>query len=353
MRGARWRRASDRSTGWRARRSRSRAWRSIRCACASTGQDTARGTFSQRHAVLHDHETGARYQPLQHVAPGQKPVEIYDSPLAEVAPLGFEYGYTLDYPECLVLWEAQFGDFVNVAQVIIDQFLASGEDKWHRLSGLVLLLPHGFEGQGPEHSHARLERFLALAADDNIQVANPTTPAQYFHLLRRQALRRWVKPLIVMTPKSLLRHPRAISSLADLTTGTFRRVLADPVVDGSGRVDRVLPVQRQALLRSARGARAAQARAGGAGAGRAAVSARGGGARRDVAQVRRWDARVLVQEEPENMGAWRYLQARFGQRLLERFPFASCSRPASASPATGSHASHLLEQQELIDRALG
>ncbi|MCC6406499.1 MAG: 2-oxoglutarate dehydrogenase E1 component, partial [Planctomycetes bacterium] len=176
-----------------------------------TGQDSERGTFSHRHAVLHDYESGTRWMPLAALAPEQAPVEIHNSSLSETGVLGFEYGYSLDFPEALVLWEAQFGDFVNVAQPIIDQFIVSAEDKWDRLSGLVMLLPHGFEGQGPEHSSARLERFLTQAAEDNIQVANCTTPAQYFHLLRRQALRAWRKPLVVMTPKSLLRHPRATS----------------------------------------------------------------------------------------------------------------------------------------------
>ena len=158
----------------------------------------------------------------------RRPVEIINSPLSEAGVLGFEYGYSLDCPDGLVLWEAQFGDFVNVAQVIIDQFIVSAEDKWRRLSGLVLLLPHGFEGQGPEHSSARLERFLRLGAEDNIQVVEPTTPAQYFHVLRRQVLRRWRKPLVVMTPKSLLRQPECVSPLEDLTRGRYRRVIADP-----------------------------------------------------------------------------------------------------------------------------
>ncbi len=192
-----------------------------------TGQDTARGTFSQRHAILYDQQDGHPFVPLQHLAPEQAPVEIYNSPLCETGALGFEYGYSLDCPDGLVIWEAQFGDFVNAAQVIIDQFITSAEDKWRRLSGLVLLLPHGFEGMGPEHSSARLERFLALAAEDNIQIVQPTTPAQYFHLLRRQAIRKWRKPLIVFTPKSLLRHPKVVSTLEDCARGNFQRVLPD------------------------------------------------------------------------------------------------------------------------------
>jgi 2-oxoglutarate dehydrogenase E1 component len=200
-----------------------------------SGQDCERGTFSQRHSVLHDYQDGTTYAPLQHLAPDQAPVEIINSPLSETGVLGFEYGYSLDYPDGLVIWEAQFGDFVNVAQPIVDQFIASAEEKWQRLSGLVLLLPHGFEGQGPEHSSARLERFLLLGVHDNIQVVNPTTPAQYFHCLRRQAIRPWRKPLIVITPKGLLRHPKVVSSLAECASGTFARVLPDLVVSAPDR----------------------------------------------------------------------------------------------------------------------
>ncbi|MEX2501207.1 MAG: 2-oxoglutarate dehydrogenase E1 component, partial [Trueperaceae bacterium] len=196
-----------------------------------TGQDSERGTFSHRHAVLHDPETGDMHHVLRDLQSEQGPVEIHNSPLSEAGVVGFEYGYSLDMPEGLVVWEAQFGDFVNAAQVIIDQFIASGEEKWRRMSGLVMLLPHGFEGLGPEHSSARLERFLMLCADDNMQVAYPTTPAQMFHLLRRQVHRPWRKPLIVMTPKSLLRAPRAVSPLSDVTRGRFRRLLPDDDVD--------------------------------------------------------------------------------------------------------------------------
>src|SRR5262249_3645648 len=192
-----------------------------------TGQDTARGTFSQRHAILYDQQDGSSYVPLQHLAADQAPVEVLNSPLNEAGALGFEYGYSLGAPGAVVLWEAQFGDFINAAQVIVDQFIAAAEDKWDRLSGLVLLLPHGFEGMGPEHSSARLERFLALAAEHNLQIASPSTPAQYFHLLRRQVLRRWRKPLVVLTPKSLLRHPQAVSTLDDLAVGRFQRVISD------------------------------------------------------------------------------------------------------------------------------
>ncbi len=215
-----------------------------------SGQDSQRGTFSQRHAVLHDVADGQTYTPLQHICPEQAEVEILNSPLSEAGVLGFEYGYSLVFPDGLVIWEAQFGDFANAAQVIIDQFIASAEDKWRHLSGLVMLLPHGFEGQGPEHSSARLERFLNLAAEDNIQIVIPSTPAQHFHVLRRQVVRPWRKPLVVLTPKSLLRNPQTVSPLDDCTgslparaarcTGSWR--------PGSARV----ALQRQALLRTGR-----------------------------------------------------------------------------------------------------
>jgi 2-oxoglutarate dehydrogenase E1 component len=315
-----------------------------------TGQDSERGTFSQRHAVLHDVETDERYVPLQNVAPFQAPVEISNSPLSEAGVLGFEYGYSLDCPDGLVMWEAQYGDFCNAAQVIIDQFITSAEDKWRRLSGVVLLLPHGFEGAGPEHSSARLERFLQLAAEDNIQVTNPTTPAQYFHLLRRQMIRRWRKPLVVTTPKSLLRHPRSVSELKEFETGRFQRILPDQRVNAdqtlrillcSGKVYYDLEKAREDL-----GARAvAIVRIEQLYPLADDVLLRALETYRDGTSV------VWVQEEPQNMGAWSYLRARFGETLLKRFPLSVMSRPASASPATGSSASHKLEQQQLIAEA--
>jgi 2-oxoglutarate dehydrogenase E1 component len=315
-----------------------------------SGQDSERGTFSQRHSVLHDVENDQLYRPLQNVDPYQAPVETFNSPLSEAGVLGFEYGYSLDCPDGLTIWEAQYGDFVNAAQVIVDQFLAAAEDKWQRLSGVVLLLPHGFEGAGPEHSSARLERFLQLAAEDNLQVACPTTPAQYFHLLRRQVLRRWRKPLIVMTPKSLLRHPQATSSLEDLATGGFQRLLHD--VAGQQNVKRRIllcggkiyydlekareerKIQDVALLRIEQ-----------------LYPLRDAVLRHALEPYRSGTPVVWVQEEPENMGAWRYLHSRFGDKLMDRFPFAVSSRPASASPATGSASSHRLEQERLIAEA--
>ncbi|TMQ63106.1 MAG: 2-oxoglutarate dehydrogenase E1 component [Candidatus Eisenbacteria bacterium] len=317
-----------------------------------SGQDTARGTFSQRHAVLHDVEDGHTYVPLQNLSPGQAPVEIINSPLSEVGVLGFEFGYSIEWPDGLIAWEAQFGDFVNAAQVIIDQFLAGSEEKWRRLSGLVLLLPHGLEGMGSEHSSARLERFLDLAARDNLQVVYPSTPAQYFHCLRRQVVRPWRKPLVVMTPKSLLRHPACVSPLEDLARGRFERVLPDATIlpakakrvllctgkiyyellekrQTLGRVD--TPIARleqlyplpEELLRSLLDGYP------------------------DGTPV------YWVQEEPENMGAWRYIRARFGESLFGRFPLHGISRPEAATPASGALSSHKVEQERLLSAAFG
>ncbi len=314
-----------------------------------TGQDCQRGTFSQRHLVLHDIKNGATYDALNFLSDNQAKVEIHNSPLSEIGVLGFEYGYSLDFPEGLVMWEAQFGDFVNAAQVIIDQFVSSAEDKWRRLSGMVLLLPHGFEGQGPEHSSARPERFLEVAAEDNIQVAIPTTPAQYFHLLRRQVVRKWRKPLVVFTPKSLLRHPQCVSNLEDFLSGKFERVLPDAI--GNADCRRVLLCSGKVYyeLLAEREKREID----------------------DVAIVRLEQLYPLpanllrevlspyaagtplywVQEEPLNMGAWRYLLASLGHRPFERYPLQSIARVASASPATGSPGAHRLEQQELLEIA--
>src|SRR5699024_4280273 len=205
-----------------------------------SGQDAQRGTFSQRHSVLHDFEDGHTYCPLEHLESDQAPVDIYNSPLSEAGVLGFDYGFSLDYPSGLVIWEAQFGDFANAGQVIFDQFISSAEDKWRRLSGLVMLLPHGFEGQGPEHSSARIERFLSMVAEDNMQIVYPTTPAQYFHVLRRQVVRKWRKPLVVMSPKSLLRHPRVVSTFDNLATGKFQRIIPDQQEKPARKMSRIL-----------------------------------------------------------------------------------------------------------------
>jgi 2-oxoglutarate dehydrogenase E1 component len=316
-----------------------------------TGQDCERGTFSHRHAVLRDVEFGHAYVPLRHLSPRQGTFEIHNSLLSEAGVLGFEYGYSMDWPDGLVCWEAQFGDFVNAAQVIIDQFLSSAEDKWKRLSGLVLLLPHGFEGQGPEHSSARLERFLQLCAEDNMQVANPTTPAQYFHLMRRQVIRPWRKPLVVMTPKSLLRHPEVVSDLDAFTSGKFQRILPDQGPAGA-KAERVLLCSGKVYfdLATARKERGLEERVAilrleqlyplADTAIEAALSSYADGT-----------PVYWVQEEPENMGAWWYLRCRFLNQLCGRFPFAGVTRPPSASPATGSASSHKLEQTHLVDQA--
>ncbi|MEX2541622.1 MAG: 2-oxoglutarate dehydrogenase E1 component, partial [Trueperaceae bacterium] len=313
-----------------------------------TGQDSERGTFSHRHAVLHDVNGRNTWVPLQHVAGDQSPVKIYNSPLSETGVLGYEYGYSLDWPDALIVWEAQYGDFNNAAQVIIDQFIASAEDKWRRLSGLVMLLPHGFEGSGPEHSSARLERFLQLCAEDNMQIVYPTTPAQYFHLLRRQALRPYRKPLVVMSPKSLLRHAAAVSELSEFSEGRFERVLADPAAPKKAR--RVLLCSGKLYYELA--------------------AEREEKGIDDVAIVRleqlyplnegqletvldRYGKKVpvvWVQEEPENMGAWRFLRIQWGDRLFGR-GFSGITRPASASPATGSASAHRIEQAEIIRAA--
>jgi len=318
-----------------------------------SGQDVGRGTFSHRHAVLHDYEDGHTYVPLQNLSPDQAPVEFFNSPLSEVGVLGFEYGYSLDRPRSLLLWEAQFGDFWNVAQVIVDQFIASSEDKWGRLSALVLLLPHGYEGQGPEHSSARLERFLDMAAEDNLQVVYPSTPAQYFHLLRRQYLRQWRKPLIVMSPKSLLRHPEVVSHLDDCARGQFQRVLPDDLKRPAEKVQRILLCSGKIYYELHK--RRADLK------------------REDVALIRieqLYPLRrevleqtlsvypantpvVWVQEEPENMGAWRFMYVNFGEKLFGRFPFSRISRDASASPATGSAINHKKEQESLLVQAFG
>ena len=314
-----------------------------------SGQDTQRGTFNQRHSVLIDTETEVRWSPLSHIAPNQGRWQVYNSMLSEAACLGYEYGYARDYPEALVLWEAQFGDFANGAQIIIDQFLAAGEAKWGLLAGVVLLLPHGYEGQGPEHSSARIERYLQLAAQENIQVTQPSTAAQYFHLLRRQSMRKWRKPLIVFTPKSMLRHPDASSTVADLAVDRFLPVVPDTSVTNaqrilvcSGKIGHNLRVERakrkiddtailfvdelypfpEAELTAA------------------------------IAQHPNAHEIVWVQEEPANMGALNYVMPRL-RKLAGNRAVLSVKRTASASPATGSPKAHELEEKTLIDLAFG
>ncbi|TMA70304.1 MAG: 2-oxoglutarate dehydrogenase E1 component [Deltaproteobacteria bacterium] len=326
-----------------------------------SGQDTSRGTFSHRHAVLHDVESGTRYVPLDHIRQGQARFMILDSMLSEYGVLGFEFGVSLADPRQLVLWEAQFGDFANVAQVVIDQFISSSESKWQRMSAIVLLLPHGYEGQGPEHSSARLERFLQLCAEDNMQVCNLTTPAQYFHALRRQMHRSFRKPLIVMSPKSLLRHKLAVSPLGEFTEGTFRTVIDDVAIEGAPeagvRVER--PRARRILLCS----------------GKVYYELLAGRRERDddtiaivrIEQLYPFPGKELeavfaaypnarqvcwVQEEPWNMGAWHTMYRRLRRVLPEGRELSYVGRAEAASPATGSYKVHQAEERDLVMNAL-
>lgn len=316
-----------------------------------TGQDTQRGTFSHRHAVFSDADTGESWTPLANLSNDQGRFEIYNSPLSEFGVLGFEFGYSLISPAALVIWEAQFGDFCNGAQVILDNFLTTCEDKWNRLSGLVMMLPHGYEGQGPEHSSARLERFLQLAAEDNIQIVNLTTPAQEFHILRRQVIRNWRKPLIMMTPKSLLRFRPSFSSIEDLCEGEFQRLIDDSAAT-PGAVERVMLCSGKVYYDLA--------------AQRDELAAKGVAIIR-VEQLyplaiagleallgRYPNAKTLmwVQEEPRNMGAWSYISPLLRERFGGRFGDpVYIGRQMSASPATGHSASHELERKLLLEAA--
>jgi len=318
-----------------------------------TGQDTERGTFSQRHLVLHDVVTGERLAPMERLPGALAPLELHNSPLSELATLGFEYGYSAAAPEALVLWEAQFGDFINGAQVIVDQFLSSGLSKWGLTTRLTLLLPHGYEGQGPEHSSARLERFLQLAAEGNIRVANPTTPAQYYHLLRRQARRNRQRPLIVMTPKSLLRLPQASSRLEELAGGRWNPILDDPWgTEHAGEIRRVVlctgkvyydllseagkvSSQRPALVRLEQ-----------------LYSFPWAEARAMLARYPRLEELVWAQEEPRNMGAWTYLAPKLQELASAGLHVGYVGRPERASPAEGYPAAHAAEQGRIIRDAL-
>ena len=323
-----------------------------------TGQDTARGTFSHRHAVLHDQNREkfdeGNYIPLENVSDGQAPFTVIDSVLSEEAVLGFEYGYSSAEPSALVIWEAQFGDFVNGAQVLIDQFISSGEVKWGRQSGLTLMLPHGYEGQGPEHSSARLERFLQLAADNNMQVVQPTSAAQIFHLLRRQMIRLFRKPLVIMTPKSLLRAKDATSDLSELAKGEFRTVIGetDPSIDAK-KVTRLIGCSGKVYydLANARRERGAN----------------------DVAifrieqlypfphkslaaELKKYSAATEVvwcQDEPANQGAWFYVQHHVLENMIDGQKLAYAGRAASASPAVGYYAKHSEQQKVLVEQAFG
>jgi 2-oxoglutarate dehydrogenase E1 component len=316
-----------------------------------TGQDTERGTFSHRHLVLHDPKTGREHCAMQHLPGALAPMELHNSPLSEMACLGFEYGYSQEGPETLVLWEAQFGDFANGAQVMIDQFVVSGLAKWGQTSRLTLLLPHGYEGSGPEHSSARLERFLQLAAEGNIRVANLTTPAQYFHLLRRQARIAKQRPLVIMTPKSLLRLGRATSPVEELFAGRFHPVLSDPVGDPAtvtrlilcsgkiyydleehesrvdeprlaiGRVELLYPFPQSEILELVESFPSL----------------------REV---------VWVQEEPRNMGARAHMSARMRQILPDQLEIGYIGRPERAASGEGYPVAHAIEQNRIVSTAL-
>ena len=314
-----------------------------------SGQDVGRGTFSQRHSVIWDYETGQSHTPLNSLEAGQAPFEVYNSLLAEAGVLGFEYGYAVTRPQVLTLWEAQFGDFVNNAQCVIDLFIASGQTKWQQLCGLTLLLPHGWEGLGPEHSSARLERFLQLCANDNMQVANLTTPAQYFHLLRRQIKAPFRKPLILMTPKSLLRHPMAVSSLKDLTHGQFSPILGDAeattsakkVIFCSGKIYYQLIARRQQINADDTAIIRVEMLHPFPEKALEAVIGR-------YKKAKDW---TWVQEEPENMGAWQFMRSRLAPLLKK--PLDYVGRNAAASPATGFPKIYKMEQDGIVDRAIG
>jgi 2-oxoglutarate dehydrogenase E1 component len=331
-----------------------------------SGQDSERGTFSQRHSVLMDQENEKKYTPLKHITKTQGVFEVINSMLSEEAVLGFEYGYSLAEPNALVLWEAQFGDFANGAQVVIDQFISSGERKWLRMSGLVMLLPHGYEGQGPEHSSARLERYLQLCAEDNWQIANCTTPANYFHILRRQLHRQFRKPLVLMTPKSLLRHKRVVSTLSQFGPGTsFHRVLWDDAQFIEGQAIKLKPdaeIKRVVLC-----------------SGKVYYDLYDEREKRGVddvyllriEQLYPFPARALIQElsrfsqaeivwcqeEPKNMGAWSFIEPNL-EWVLDHIEAKHkrpryAGRPASASTAAGIVRKHQLELKTLLEEALG
>jgi 2-oxoglutarate dehydrogenase E1 component len=316
-----------------------------------SGQDSRRGTFNHRHSYLIDVENEDEYMPLQHLSPDQAWIEIYNSELSEAAVLGYEYGFSRDYPEALTLWEAQFGDFANGAQIVIDQFISAGEEKWGLLSGLVLLLPHGYEGQGPEHSSARIERYLQMCARDNIQVCQPSSAAQYFHLLRRQALRKWRKPLICFTPKSMLRHPDASSPLIALSSGKFLTVVPDTMIESPTEVSRILLCTGKIGHELV----AERKRLGDTTTAILSLDQIYPFPEDDIlAAIAPYEnARELiwVQEEPANMGAHSFVKPRLRRLAGEKLPVRSIKRQAAASPATGSAKAHQMEQHALLSLA--
>jgi 2-oxoglutarate dehydrogenase E1 component len=316
-----------------------------------TGQDTERGTFSHRHLVLHDAHTGAQHAPIKHLSDATASIEAYNSPLSEYAALGFEYGYSVTAPEALVLWEAQFGDFVNGAQIVVDQFLVSGLAKWRQTSRLTLLLPHGYEGNGPEHSSARLERFLQLAAQENIRVVNATTAGQYFHLLRRQALDPNARPLVVMTPKGLLRFKEASSSLGDLADGRFEPVLDDPAVTDRARVTRLVLTSGKLYYDLVGHELRAQAQNIAVARIEQLYPFPVTAAADLVASYPSLDEVVWAQEEPQNMGAWRAIRHRLEDAVAGQ-PLRYVGRPWRASPSEGYPTAHLRAQDRIVREVL-
>ncbi len=319
-----------------------------------TGQDTERGTFSQRHLVLHDASDGRHFTPIQNLSGARASFELHDSPLSELACLGFEYGYAVEAPETLVLWEAQYGDFANGGEVVIDQFIIAGLAKWGETSRLTLLLPHGYEGQGPEHSSARLERYLSLGAEDNVRVANCTTPAQYFHLLRDQALRPIVRPLVLMTPKSLLRLPAATSSVDELTAGRFEAVLDDPErAISPGDVRRLVLCSGRLYYDLLLSPMRAEARDVAIGRVELLYPFPDGEVRRLVARYPSLETVVWAQEEPRNMGARKFALPKLRELIPASIPIVDVSRPERSSPAEGYHAAHRTQQQSIVAEAFG
>jgi 2-oxoglutarate dehydrogenase E1 component len=318
-----------------------------------TGQDTERGTFSHRHMALHDEKTGLKYVPIQHLSGALAPFELHNSPLSEASCLGFEYGYSASSPESLVLWEAQFGDFENAGQVIIDSFIAAGESKWGQTTRLTLLLPHGYEGSGPEHSSARIERFIALSAEGNIRLANPTTAAQYFHLLRRQARIAKARPLVVFTPKGLLRLGAAASKLSDLTGGGFQFVLDDPrAQERKEQVERLVLCSGKIYYDMD----GHESRASATSVAIARVELLYPFAKEQIAQLIASypNVREIVwtQEEPQNIGAWKVMFHRMPDLTPEGIELRYVGRPQRASPSEGYPAAHRSEQERIVLTAL-